>query len=203
MIQSDAAIRNKDGHDAEVLQIARSLQAQHGWYKQLFVVMITMLVLTIGSIVGLTTTLAKAKNVSNSKFDVADGSSSLVTINMESGEQNMVATDSYAHVHYIPYTEGAGYCASQEDVLAVQGEVLSGKLVIMEYRESEDSPLKIVQFVASGSVIMNEDGEACFQTLDGKQVCVTESEECKQADGRRFLQHGGGWYGHFLYNFPD
>ena len=168
--------------------------------------MITMLVLTIGSIVGLTTTLNKARNVTNAKLDVNDASS-LVTVNMESGEHSLVATDTYAHVHYIPYVEGAGYCATQDDVLAVQDEVLSGKLVIMEYKESEDAPLKVVQFVASGSTIINEDGEACFQTLEGKEVCISESEECKAVDEEhRALQHiwhrgcpGCGY--RFVYNF--
>ena len=165
--------------------------------------MITILAIMLIGIVGLSVALNKALNNATHTLDVANGSS-LVTVNMESGEGNVVVTDSYAHVHYIPYTAGAGYCAIQEDVMAVQNEVLSGKIVIMEYRESEGAPLKVVQFVASGSTIMNEDGEACFQTLEGKQICVTESEECaKEAGGRRSLQHGGGWYGHFLYNFPD
>ena len=189
-----------------MLQIARSLQAQNGWHKQLFFAMITMLILMLAGIVGLATALNKAVNTTTTKLDVNDASS-LVTVNMESGENSLVATDTYAHVHYIPYVEGAGYCATQDDVLAVQDEVLSGKLVIMEYKESEDAPLKVVQFVASGSTIINEDGEACFQTLEGKEVCISESEECKAVDEEhRSLQHiwhrgcpGCGY--RFVYNF--
>jgi hypothetical protein len=102
---------------------------------------------------------------------------------MAKGRETIIATNTRATTFVMgDKVANATYCLTEAEAVAIQEQVFSGRNVIVEFKDVDDSSTSpFLQLGASGSDYTDEPGRACyFSVQTGKKYCVTDDALCSQ-----------------------
>jgi hypothetical protein len=168
----------------EEVRIKGKLKTANRFYRRLLISAVLLSLFLLFSMFGLSYAVA----VLTAKTEVKGGTL------MAKGTNTIIATDSMA-IHFLMEDKiaNATYCLTEAEAVAIQEQVFSGRHVIVEFKDVDDTSASLfLQLSASGSDFTDEPGRACYSGVQsGKKYCMTENVQCSQPRRRRRLQSAG------------